>query len=324
MAEADQLKRDFKTSRRFGIIGVGVVAVTTAALALVFGSNQAHPTVLMAAILGIVFAFVAALMILQRRDLDRAETRSTRAGIGAPQTVTDPALADTNSLLYALAVKPVDPAAIADSESSVWRKTRRSMNSGAILMVLIACAVIPWQLFTAYWSLIVFVPIIVIYVGYLAARVIMPGGTLDQAYASAAPMLDPLGLTQVEKPAIKVKPRFARPGIEKQITGAIAYAGGRHGREVSVRIPGDGPTTTTLSGSFPELHVAAKGERLHARSGSPNGVGAVIDQLRASSCWKGVSVTAGRSGLVVERTQRGGEHWMRDLWLAERLADAIS
>jgi hypothetical protein len=325
MTEVDDIQRDFKTSRRFGIVGVVVVMVVVAALALAFGSNNAHPTVLMAVIFAIVFGFVAVLMFLQRRDLSGAEARSTRAAVAAAGPVTDPTTADANTLIHDLAIKPVDDAAIAESTSRMWSITRSSMNSAIPLMVLIACAVIPWQLFTAYWSLYIFVPIIVLYVGYLAIRVIMPGGTLDQAYDSSAPMLDALGLAQVERPQIGIQPRIARPGLQKRVSGEIEYAGTRHGRQVTVQIPAEGgTTTTTLSGSFEKLHAAVKGERLVARPGAPTAVNAVLDPLRPSSYWKGVAVTAGPDGLVVERKRDGGQHWMRDLWLAERLADALA
>jgi hypothetical protein len=324
LTEIEDVKRDFRTSSRFGIVGVVVVMVVVAALALTFGSNNAHPTVLMAVILGIVFAFVAVLMWLQRRDLNRAERRTAVDSLQGPQAVDDPTTADTSSLLHALAVKPYDQAALAKSSSWAWSITRSSMNHGAILMVLIACAVIPWQLFTAYWSIYIFVPIIVVYVGFLAFRAIMPGGTLDQAYDSSAPMLDALGLTQVERPEIGVQPRVGGPGLQKRVTGEIEYAGARHGRQVTIQIPaGGGPTTTTLTGPFEKLHAAAKGERLVAKPGAPMAVNAVLDPLRSSSYWKGVEVTAGHDGLVVKRKRDGGQHWMRDLWLAEHLAEAL-
>jgi hypothetical protein len=47
----------------------------------------------------------------------------------------------------------------------------------------------------------------------------------------------------------------------------------------------------------------------------------VLAPLRASSYWKGVTVSGGPDGITVDR-DGSGEHWMRDLWLAERLADA--
>ncbi|MFL5871827.1 MAG: hypothetical protein ACJ75R_12135 [Solirubrobacterales bacterium] len=324
MTEIEQIQRDFKTSRRFGIFGVIGVMVLVAALALVFGSGSAHPTVLIAVILAIVFGFVAVLMVLQRRDLGRAEARTTRAAVEASGPVTDPTTADTNALIHALAVKPVDDAALAESQSRVWSIARGSMNSGVVMIILIACAVVPWQLFTAYWSLYIFVPIIVLYAVYLIARLLMPGGTLDSAYNAAVPTLDPLGLSQVERLEVGARPRITGPGLEKKVSGAIAYTGLRHGRQVSIRIPADGGGTTTLAGSYPKLVITAKGERLTARSGAPPGINALLDPLRASSYWKGVTVTAGADGIVVDRKRGGGEHWMRDLWLAEHLADVLN
>jgi hypothetical protein len=324
MTEIEDARRDFQTSRRFGIAGVVVVMIAVAALALAFGSNSAHPTALMAVILAIVFGFVAVLMVLQRRDLDRAEARSTRAVVEAAGPVADPTTADSNALLHALAVGPVDDAAIAEATNTGWSIARASMNSGVVMIVLIACAVVPWQLFTAYWSIYIFVPIIIAYALYLIARLLMSGGTLDRAYNAALPTLEPLGLSQVERLEIGAQPRTAGPGLEKRIGGAIAYAGTRHGRRVSIRIPASGTTTTTLTGSYPALHVAAKGERLRASDGASADVQAILQPLRASSYWKGVRVTSGADGLVVEREHGGGEHWMRDLWLAERLADALS
>jgi hypothetical protein len=324
VTELEDPRRDFQTSRRFGLVGVVAVVVVAAALALAFGSNSAHPTVLMAVILAIVFGFVAVLLVLQRRDLDRAEARSTRASLMASGPVTDPTTADTNALIHALAIKPVDDAAIAEATSTGWSIARASMNSGVVMIVLIACAVVPWQLFTAYWSLYIFVPIIVAYALYLVAKLLMPGGSLDRAYNASRPTLEALGLAQVERLEIGAQPRVAGPGFSKRVSGAIAYAGTRHGRQVTIRIPASGPTTTTLAGSYSALRLAARGERLRAAAGASPAVQSVLDPLRASSYWKDVKITAGADGLVVERRHDGGEHWMRDLWLAERLAAALS
>jgi hypothetical protein len=324
MTDSEDVRRDLQTSRRFGIVGVGGVMGVVAALALAFGSNSAHPTLLMAVILAIVFGFIAALMVLQRRDLDRAEARSARGPADAAGPVTDPTTADTPALVHDLAVQPVDDAAIAEATSASWRIARGSMNSGGVMIILIACAVVPWQLFTAYWSIYIFVPVIIAYALYLIVRLLRPGGTLDDAYNASIPTLEPLGLSQVERLEIGARPRPAGPGLEKRVTGAIAYSGTRHGRRVSIRIPADGHATVTLAGSYPDLHVAAKGERLRAVDGAPSAAAAVLEPLRASAYWKGVTAIAGADGLVVERERGGGEHWMRDLWLAEHLADALN
>ena len=105
--------------------------------------------------------------------------------------------------------------------------------------------------------------------------------------------------------------------------GDIAYEGERHGRHVSVRIDG-GHATTALGGTTVEFEVKARDERLRAGEGAPPAVAEAVAPLRASSYWKGVTVNGGARGIVVERKRDGGVHWMRDLWLAERLAEAAA
>lgn len=319
------VRQEFKRSSRFGIIGVGVVMVASAAIALIFGSNSANPTGALIAIFAIVFGFVGVLLYLQRRDVDKAEAKSKLEAIEPAEPVDDPTKADQMSLLADLATGPIDREAIAAASGRTWAIARGSIGSGAVLMVLIAGAVLPWQLSAGKeaWSMVVFVPAIIIYAVYLAARVIMPGGTLDQAYDGAAPTLGALGLTEAERPQVKIRRQPLGPQpLKHELEGTIAYTGERHGRPVSIRIDGSG-VTTTLGGSVQGFDVKAKSERLRATSSSPAAVAAVLEPLRASSYWKSVIVRGGNHGVTVERTGSGaGEHWLRDLWLAEHLAEA--
>jgi hypothetical protein len=294
------VRRDFKRSSRFGLIGVGVVAVVVAGLALAFGQNSANPQLALIPILALVFGFVAVLLHLQRRDVDAAAARAGREAAAAIEPVADPTTADQMSLLADLATGPIDRSALAGASARVWNIARGSISSGATMMVLIFCAVVPWLLFTWIWSIVVFVPLIIGYAVYLGARVIMPGGTLDQTYDDLAPTMTALGL--------------AESG------GNAAYAGIRHGRRVTVTI-GRGSTVTVAAVAHP-FEVRAKGERLRALAGAPGPVEAVIAPLRPSSDWRGVSFIGGPEGVVAERRNAGAEHWMRDLWVAERLAAA--
>lgn len=297
-----------------------MVAGLGAAIALLFGSNSAHPTGALIAILAIVFGFVFCLLVVQRRDVDRAESRSKLAQLAPSAPVDDPTTVDANALLVALAVKPIDQAALAAAGARAWGMARGSIRSAAILMVLIFCAVVPWELFTAYWSLYIFVPIIVAYAGLLASRAVGAGGQLDQAYEDSA-ALDPLGLRLTERPRVVVRRRLGGPGAQADVEGALGYAGERHGRTVAIRIEGMS-ARTALGGSFPEFRVEAKGERLRVVDGPSDRLAGVLAPLRASSYWKGVEASGGATGIVVERKHGGGAHWMRHLWLAERLADA--
>jgi hypothetical protein len=318
------VRQDFKRSSRFGIVGVGVVMLLTTAIALLFGSG-ANPTGALIAIFAIVFGFVGVLLYLQRRDVDRAEEKSELELLEPSEPVTDPTVADQTDLLVDLATGPIDREAIAAASGRTWKIARGSIGSGAVMMVLIACAVLPWQLSAGkeMWSLVTFVPAIVLYAVYLAARVIMPGGTLDQAYDDATPTVAALGLSEAERPQVKIRRRPVGPQpLEHELEGAIAYTGSRHGRDVSVRIEGN-TVTTTLSGKVSGFEVKARDERLKANPSSPEAVTAVLEPLPASSYWKGVVVRGGDDGVTVERKGNGaGQHWMRDLWLAEHLADA--
>ncbi len=318
------VQQEFKRSSRFGIIGVGVVMALCAAIALLFGSG-ANPTGALIAIFAIVFGFVGVLLYLQRRDVDRAEEKAEREVLEPSEPVTDPTVADQMDLLADLATGPIDREAIAAATGRTFGIARKSIGSGAVMIVLIACAVLPWQLSAGKeaWSIVTFVPAIVLYAVYLGAKAIMPGGTIDKAYDDATPTVAALGLSEAERPKVRIRHTPMGPRqFDHDLEGAIAYSGKRHGRPVSIRIEGN-TVITTLGGKVSGFEVKTRGERLKANSSSPAAVAAVLEPLRASSYWKGVVVRGGNSGVTVERKGNGaGQHWMRDLWLAEHLADA--
>ena len=61
----------FRRSSAFGIVGVIVVMVAVALIALQFGSGTAHPTGALIAIVGIVFGFIAILQILHANAINQ-------------------------------------------------------------------------------------------------------------------------------------------------------------------------------------------------------------------------------------------------------------
>jgi hypothetical protein len=316
----DSLKRDFKRSRLFGVGGVIVVMVLVAALALMFGQNTANPTGLYIAIFVIIFGFVAVLLRFQRRDLDTAETHAKAEATGPVSEVTDPTTANSPSLLAALAIGPVDEQAVTDATAATWQMGRDSISGGGILMVLIGCAVIPWQLFQTYWTLYLFVPMIVGYAGYMLSKLMTSSGSLAPIYELSEPTMTPLGLTMTEAPEVHTTPRVPGEGMQKQITGAATYEGQRHGRNVRLRLASE--TTTEVAGTYPSFTIRNRKGRLRPASGAPASVEAVIAKLPPSPLWHGVNVRGGHGGIVVERKDNRGS-WMCDLWLAERLADAF-
>lgn len=308
---------EFKRTARFAFGGIILVA----ALSLLIGGTLGQgddPTLAMALILAIGFTFTFLVMRRQRGDLDAVEARAMQDAALGPQQVVDPGTADPLSLLSALAVRPIDERALKAAGETTYALARSSYDAGVKMIVLIALAVVPWQLFQFAWSLVVMVPVIVIYALYLAYRAL---AGLDEAYEATEATLAPLGLRLTERPEVEVVSRPTGEGARADVSGAVEYAGRRHGRGVTVRHDEDG-TTTSLSGRYPEFEITAKGERLRAAPGVPPGVDTLLDGLSASPVWRGVKITGGRDGITVARPVAGAQHWMRDLWLAERLAEA--
>ena len=316
----DQLKQDFKRSRWFGLGGVVVLMVVVAVLALMFGQNTANPTGLYVVIFVLVFGFVALMLRFQRRDLDAAEKRMSDEATGRVSRVTDPTLANSASLLGALATGPVDREAIEAATKSSWELGRSSISAAAIMTALIAIGVIPWQLFQFPWALVVVVPILIFYAGYLLMNVMGRGGSLAPAYALSEPTMKPLGLEMTEVPSIKTTPRVAGPGMQKHVVGTATYEGNRHGRAVRLRL--GTKTTTEVAGVYPAFEIRNRDGRLRPAAVSPPEVETVIAQLAASPLWRGVNVRGGEEGIVVERKDNRSS-WMCDLWLAERLAESF-
>lgn len=317
----EDLRRGFARSRRYGFIGVAVVGGGSAVIALLFGQGNANPTGAYVGIFVLIFGFVAGLLYLQRRDLDSTETRAKKEAAGSVTEVTDPTTANSRSLLAALAIEPIDEVALEDASDYTWQMGRSSISSGAILMVLIGCAVIPWQLFQTYWTLYLFVPIIVAYAGFLASRVMTASGSLAPIYSASEPTMKPLGLTMTEAPRMQTSARIGGPGRQKRVVGVAVYEGSRHNRAVMLRLAAT--TKTTIAGSYPAFTVKSSAGKLAPDQRAPATVADVVSPLTASPLWQGVTVTGGERGIVVERKHNRGS-WMCDLWLAERLADAVS
>ena len=93
-----------------------------------------------------------------------------------------------------MAVRPVDERAVSGT-AAAWGVARGSMNSAAVTVVLIFCAMAPWIIFQWKWSLIIMLPIIGVYLLYLLVRSFMPSGTVGKAFRASADMLSPWAWT---------------------------------------------------------------------------------------------------------------------------------
>jgi hypothetical protein len=79
--------------------------------------------------------------------------------------------------------------------------------------------------------------------------------------------------------------------------------------------------------STPAFKVEGENGRLVASDRAPAAVRKAIEAIGPDRRWKKVEATATADGVVVNRRLRSSQAtqqlWMADLWLAERLADAV-
>lgn len=121
------------------------------------------------------------------------------------------------------------------------------------------------------------------------------------AFAAAADLLAPLGLTVTATPSLGASAAAGR------LVGPVAYSGERHGRRVSItRRPGW--ATTEVAASAPERSVTSA-KTMAALTGEP------------VTSWRSVEATVDGGGVTVRRTGNGAGRWLlHDLLLAEVLA----
>jgi hypothetical protein len=302
------------------VIGVFVVAAIVIVIALSADSTDPNPKLQLGVIFGVIAAFVAILLLLQRGDIDRAATGDARGFGKGQQHVDDPTKLNDGELWSALAVSPIDTEAVR-ARKEMWDVGRRGIGLAAVICVLIFLTVPAIYLFESFVPLIVGGPLIAIAALYGAIRAIGPGGDVDQGFDRLDLAMKPLGLTLDERPDVRMVPRYpTMPGYSAELIGPTVMSGQRHGRRVEVRQE-QGLSEVTVHGSVPELEAKVRDGRLVAKDGASDGA-AVLGALPASERWKGVTVHGGADGVVVER-KGDPRAWLCDLWLAERLADEL-
>jgi hypothetical protein len=310
----------FRRSSRFGVIGVFVVAALVVVIALTADSTDPNPKLQLGLIFGVLAAFVAVLLVLQRGDMNRAATGDVRGFGEGPRPVDDPTKLEDGELWSALAVRPIDTEAI-EARAAMWDVGRRGIRLGAVICVLIFLTVPPIYLTGSFVPLLIGGPLIAIAALYGAFRAIGPGGDVDQGYERLDLAVKPLGLGLDERPEVRLVPRYpAMPGYSAKLIGPTVMSGQRHGRRVEVRQE-QGLSEVTVRADVPEFDATVRDGRFATKDGGSNAA-AILRGLPASERWKGVKVHGGAKGIVVERKGDPGA-WLCDLWLAERLADQI-
>jgi hypothetical protein len=140
------------------------------------------------------------------------------------------------------------------------------------------------------------------------------GGAAEAAY------LKPLGLAIVETPTIGLG--TAGGEVRHQVEGATVLGGVRRGRTVQIEAYGK-YTYTFVQGNLPRFTVHSDEGKLAPGKNAPDAIVKSLKSLRKAKRWKGIELEAGSAGIAVERESRGQNMWLYDLWLAERLLEAM-
>jgi len=167
-------------------------------------------------------------------------------------------------------------------------------------------------------------PIIVAYALYRSRLALGPGGDLDQGYAATDRAIAPLGLRIIERPQVGAGPRMPpAPGMKTYISGSLRLAGERHGRRVEIEL-GGGASEIDVAVRSPTFSARSADGKLRNRAGLPPEIERALAEVPATPGWKNLSATGDAGGIHLRR-KRSTEprDWLCDLWLAERLADAV-
>jgi hypothetical protein len=317
----------FRRSAWFGVIGVVVVAVVVAVIALNVDQTDAQPKEALGLIFTVIGAYLVLLFVFQSRDLSRAEAADARASTVAPAEIENPATLDEPTLWAALATKPIGEDAIR-ARKQVWSTTRSSMRLGMLISALIFLSVPPIYLLDTFVPILIGAPLIAGIALWKSARLLASGGDLDTMYENADVALAPLGLAITERPSVVIEPKGVAPfRMGAGVHGQLLMEGRRHDRHVVVRMPADegarSKAEVRLAAPVPEFEFRARDGRLMAADGAPAAAAVLLKGVPNSPRWNGLKGAAGAEGIAIEHKGAGQADWLMDLWLAERLADAL-
>jgi hypothetical protein len=318
----------FRRSKWFGLIGVFVVAAIVLVIALTTGGGEANPKLTLGLIFAVVAVFFIVLFALQRSDLERVADRSARgterAAAEGGQRIDNPTTMAEPELWAALAVGPIDAAAIR-ARGQAWEAGRRSQRLGMVVVGLIFLTVPAVYLLESFLPLLIGGPLIAIAALYGSFRALAPGGAMERGYELVGEAMAPLGLAVTERPSVGIEMREpVTPRVGPRIHGDLVLGGERHGRAVSVRLgggQGGARSEVTVAAEVPAFAAESSDGRIRPAAGAPTSVVESLGAVPNSTRWQRISIEGGPDKVVVTRKSGEQSDWLCDLWLAERLAE---
>jgi hypothetical protein len=315
----------FRTSRIFALVGLPIVVVAIVLLALGADPNDPNPKGTLAAIFAILGGFFLILFLLQARDLEAAAAApiATEDEVGRP--LTNPMTASEPELWAALAIGPIDADA-AQARGEGWEMARSSMGAARIVTAMIFVCVPLTYLLESFVPILIGAPLIAGYALYRSGRVLGGGGELDRGYEATNRAIAPLGLEITERPQVGAGPRMPpAPGMKTYISGSLRLGGRRHGRTVAIELGGGGSRIDVAVRSPEFTARSSDGKLRNRKQGLPAEIERALADVPASTGWKHLTASGDADGIHVRRERSSEQRqWLCDLWLAERLADAVA
>lgn len=276
-------------------------------------------------VLAVVVVGMLAIIVVQTRSRHRMRAHDLRAAeerARAPLApLADAGPASAEDVQASLAITRDGGRDLAARKAG-W-DIADSSGRGAAIATLLVIVLMPAAIVTQNPTVIVFAAIpIVLFALYQAARVMRPGGQLDQGYAAADEMMAPLGLQGIERPQWMPMP-YATGEVHSTVIGPTVLGGTRHGRDVVVVLQG-GDSQVAVACASPAFRLTGGDGVLHAGDGVPPAVLGAIGTLAPAPVWSSARVEGGDGRILVTRRRGGQKRWSHDLWLAERLADAVA
>lgn len=312
----------FRSSRTLAIVGIPLVAVAVAVIALTTGSGDASPTGTLAVIFALVGGFMFLLLFVQGREIDRAARGAGAVPGAGGAPVDNPMTAGEPELWASLAVAPITEEAI-EARGTGWGVARSSHRSAWVITAMIFVFVPAAYLLEKPWIAVLGAIPIAGYAVWRSIAIVGSGGDLDRVYEGLGRSIEPLGLAVDERPAVGIGHRVGPPAsLKTDVRGALRMSGKRHGRAVSISMA-DGRTSVLVRADSPQFEARSRDGRVSGRKGElPPEIESALREVPASVGWKDVAVTGGPEGIEVVRRGAGNRDWLAGLWLAERLAGA--
>jgi hypothetical protein len=309
------------------VFWLAAAAAAIVGVAVTTGQHQADPKGTLAAIFGIIALFCVAFFVVRTRDAaaDKADDLKG-ARRGAQLTIEDPTALSDSELYGAMAIRPLDAAAL-KARAQIWDIQSKGINSGAWIVVVIFLCMPPIYFFHTFVPTVAGAVVIGTWALVKSFRLMGPG--MGGVFELTDQVMAPLGLRVTERYEVSIEQSLARGGPAPVTRGALEMQGERYGRHVKIRTPATGGgratrTTEVTTGSAEVFELRSRDGLFHAVGGAPAAVGQLITDLPRSTAWSGVRAQAKDGKVVVKRKPAGGSDSMLDLWLGERLADALT